>query len=164
MGRRNVSPVGKHAVLPPLGVGFVLGGDVGQRLAQGGVHVAGDVELLAEAEARRRKRLARPREGGAVEPHLPLQRRQGGVAGDGPGIRRCAHALDHLVVAGRHHDGRARLLERARGEADVVQMEVLAVEGHRSSVHSRLTTSRASRKRDSRRPRGIPKASNSTSR
>ena len=70
-------------------------------------------------------------EGGAVEPDLPLQRGQGGVAGDGPGIGEARHALDHLVVAGRHHDRRAGLLEGARGEADVVQVEVRAVKGHR---------------------------------
>jgi hypothetical protein len=44
-GKVNGLARGQHIVLPPLGVGIVLGGNVGQRLAEGGVHVAGDVEL-----------------------------------------------------------------------------------------------------------------------
>src|SRR5262245_565902 len=49
---------GQHVVLSPLGVRVVLGGDERQRLAERGVHVARDVELLAEAEVRGRKGLA----------------------------------------------------------------------------------------------------------
>src|SRR3989304_6248087 len=58
---------GQDAVLAPLRVGFVLGREVRQGFAQGRVHVARDVELLAQTEPRRRKGLALRLQGGAVK-------------------------------------------------------------------------------------------------
>jgi hypothetical protein len=43
---------GQDAVLAPLSVGFVLGGEIRQGFAQGRVHVARDVEFLAQTETR----------------------------------------------------------------------------------------------------------------
>ena len=69
---------------------------------------------------RRGEGLADRGERRAIERDLPFERGQGRVPGNGPGVADARHALHHLVIAGGHDDGRARLLEGAHGEMNVL--------------------------------------------
>ena len=60
---------------------------------------------------------------------MPLERRQGGVSRNGPRVADPCHSLHHLVIAGGDDDGRARLLEGAHGETDILELKMLAVKG-----------------------------------